>query len=52
MTKLQTAERKAFGLDDEDVGRQPDSFSEALAQFISTMHSSGGSRLPVRAPNT
>jgi hypothetical protein len=52
LTKLQTAERKAFGLDDEDAGRQLDSFSEALAQFIATMQSSGGSRLPVRAPNT
>jgi hypothetical protein len=50
LTKLQTAERKAFGLDDEDAGRQPDSFSEALAQFVATMHSSGGSRLPIRPP--
>jgi hypothetical protein len=49
IVKLQIAERKAFGLD-ADEERPKGTFAEELGAFVGQLHSSGGSRLPVRPP--
>ena len=47
LTKLQAAERKAFGLDDEgDEAKKPE-LVEQLAAFIGGIHESGAGRLPI-----
>lgn len=47
LTKLQAAERKAFGLDDEgDEAKKPE-LVEQLAVFIAGIHESGSGRLPI-----
>ena len=48
ITKLQMAERKAFGLDASDDDRLKGTLADELAAFVGRLHSSGGSRLPIR----
>ena len=48
ITKLQLAERKAFGLDAGDDDKPKGTLADELAAFIGEMHSQGGSPLPIR----
>ena len=50
ITKLQIAERKAFGLDAGDDDKPKGTLAEELAAFIGQLHSAGGSKLPIRQP--
>jgi hypothetical protein len=50
ITKLQIAERKAFGLDASEDDRPKGTLADELAAFVGQLHSSGGSKLPIRQP--
>jgi hypothetical protein len=47
LTKLQTLERKAFGLDDESEKDQPTELVDQMAEFFGQLHQSGAGRLPI-----
>jgi hypothetical protein len=45
MTKIQAAERVAFGLDDKDDDKDKDSVSQALADFFGGIHNASAGRV-------
>ena len=49
-TKIQTAERVAFGLDEKDDDKDKDSVSQSLADFFSGIHGARSGRLAFAAP--
>lgn len=48
LTKLQTLERKAFGIEDEDGGEEKSTpAAQILGEMMAAMHQAGGSTMPI-----